>query len=1068
MVPANQRGVWLLCLVVLAGPLSVSVTAQTSAATVCQAARIGSPPVLDGRLAEPSWETASACGSFSVLGGEGRRVEDTVFRVAYDDAWLYLGVDCVAPRLNALEPLIRGHDMGACNDESIELFLDPGTGGRLYFHYMLSYANARDERRIYGTERDLLWDVPWRSAVHAREDGWSGEIALPLYVLASHGRPQDFRLNVTRNHRVPVIDAQNVVVEENRELSSWAQVEKGFHEPDRFLPLTGITDVKLRVPLLARITSAEVSPYSVKNGATHYDVTATLRAYNQQPGALEISVDDHPVLGDPQRITRPVSFRDGRPVEFSVPVPAATLCSRTVTLRLRDPKRDEELETIAVDPSALNVMTTFLDRNYYTTEQNAFAICSIGLPPETLGQMVLKARSPGGALLGSQETVAATCEVPIALGGLPLGLSQIEIALCGTQGDVLFTTDLAILKRTPKPGLEWKIDQRRRVVLNNGQPFVPFGMVMSSVKPEHSHAYRELVGNNFNTFMVWCRTTPEGLAEYQRNAAEHGLFVVSHPDECVQNIEWDCYDRYSGRLLEQIKRATQRQSLIALKSVLGLPIPISERNAIYGEFYDKNIDRCLKGVELTREFPNLTSYFILDEPMSAKHFDQYKFGQDYYARVHRADGYHPVAVNYSSIIPEGDEYVNWCDILMTDPYWSPPAAQNTRSTPNHVSKVCWTTNQRALAHRQAVWEILVGPLWSGCRKRPLNHRELRCQTYLSLIHKATGIFYFSYEWVRPATWATFRQLGAEVKVLTPFIGGPPTQTTISYRKALLDRPDEQPQFRDTPFDPPREEYPDVQAATLADGKGGCMLLAANTQHYPVACVFEVPGLTVVTPAFSERAVTMGGESFADRLEPYATRAYRLTMADGVAPQGITVSQTVLKRDLPNPETSLPFACRADRNNLLPNPSFEEENTASWPDYCRVSRQVATHETGALFGRNCLRFEVADGGRYQFMQMICAPQIDRPTTHTFSLYMKGSRKGMRAWVRATHLNPEKDYGEHKTIELSTSWERYSLTGTLPAKVEDGSSMFEVRLMDPGVMWIDGLQLERGSEATEYGE
>jgi len=1065
---ASRCGVRSLCLVLLAGLLSARIAAQVPTSRACRAVRADVPPVLDGRLEEPFWENASACSDFEVLGGEGRRVRDTIFRIAYDDAWLYLAVDCSAPSLNALEPLIQGHDAGACNDESIELFLDPGTGGRLYFHYMLSYANARDERRIYGEKRDLLWDVPWRSAVDVREDGWAGEIAVPLYVLASHGRLQDFRLNVTRNHRVPVIDAQNVVVEENRELSSWAQVEKGFHEPDRFLPLTGITDVKLRVPPLARITSAEVCPYYVKDGASYYDVTATLRAYNQQPGALEISVDDHPVLGDPHRITRPVSVRDGRPVELTVAIPAAALCSRTVTLRLRNPERAEELETVAVDPSALNVMTVFLDRNYYTTEQNAFAICSIGLPSEALERMVLKTHSPEGALLGAQENLAGTSEVPIALSKLPLGTTRVAVTLGEKQGDVFFETDVSVLKRTPKPGLEWKIDQRRRIVLNNGEPFVPFGVVMSGVKPEHLHAYRELVDNNFNTFMVWCRTTPEGLAEYQKNAAEQGLFVVSHPDECVQNIEWDCYERYSGKLLAQVKRATRRQSLISLKSVLGLPIPISERNAIYGEFYNKNIDRCLKGVELTREFPNLTSYFILDEPMSAKHFDQYKFGQDYYARVHRADGYHPVAVNYSSTIPEGDEYVNWCDILMTDPYWSPPAAQNTRSTPNHVSKVCWTTNQRALAHRQAVWEILVGPLWSGCRKRPLNHRELRCQTYLSLIHKATGIFYFSYEWVRPATWATFRQLGAEVKVLTPFIAGPPTQTTISYRKAFLDRPDEEPQFRDAPFDPPREEYPDVQAATLADAKGGCMLLAANTRHFPVACVFAVPGLTAVTSAFSEGTATMGGEAFVDRLEPYATRAYRLTMADGLAPQAITVSQTVLKRDLPNPETSLPLACRADRKNLLPNPSFEEENTASWPDYCRVSRHVATHETGALFGRKCLRFQVADAGRYEFMQMICAPQVDRPTTHTFSLYMKGSRKGMRAWVRATHLNPEKDYGEHKTIELSTSWERYSLTGTLPAKVDDGSSMFEVRLLDPGVMWIDGLQLERGGQATEYEE
>ena len=1049
--------------------VTISSAVAASDPTSCTATRADEPPSLDGRLTEEFWKTAPPNGDFAVFKGDGRRVGHTVFRLAYDDAWLYLGVDCHNADMSALQPLVEGHDKGACNDDSVELFLDPGTGGRLYFHYMLSFANARDERRIRGRHRDLLWDVPWRSATHVRRDGWSGEMAVPLYVLASYGRPSQFAINVTRNRRIPVIDAQHVVVEENRELSSWSPVLKGFHEPERFVPLAGIADVKLRVPLLAKITETRVRPYYLEDGRNLYGLDIEIRGYNQQRGELELQVIDRPSAGEPQTIEQTVAIEGTATRKLRVGVPVATLCSREVLLRLCDPSRKEVLETFRVeDLSALNVMTAFLDRNYYTTETRALAVCKIGLPADTLKLMVLEARSVNGHLLGSLPTLTQRCKVAVGLDKLPLGRSAIEVVLRRRDGPVFFKVALSLTKRAPKPGLEWKIDQERRVVLNNDKPFFPFGVVMSSVKPDDVQAYRELVDNNFNTFMVWHRAGAEGLVEYQRNAAAQGLFVVSRPDDCVQNIEWECYSRYTGKLLEQVKRATRRQNLISLKGVMTLPIPVSERNAIYGEFYDKNIDRCLHGVELVKGFENLTSYFILDEPMSAKYFDQYKFGQDYYARIHRTDGYHPVIVNYSSHIPEGDQYVNWCDILMTDPYWSPPAAENTRSTPNHVSKISWMTNRRALPHRQAVWEILVGPLWSGCRKRPLNHRELRCQTYLALIHRVTGIFYFAYSWVRPSNWATYKELGTEVKVLTPFILGPEIETQITYRKAIVDDPGGEVDFKPDPFDPLKEKYPCVQAAILADGGGNYVLLAANGRHYPVACRFEIPRLSASSPAFGGAKPLMGAAGFDDTLEPYGTRAYRLKLTRPSSRLSLTISQTVSKRDLPNPEQTLPFSCRPDHKNLLPNPSLEEEHTETWPDYCLVSPGVATQKGDALFGEKCLRFDNTGKRRYEVMHMHCAPQSDRPLTHTFSLYMKGDRAGLKAWVRGTQLNPEKTYGEHKTVQLTTSWARHFITGVIPAKVEDGSSLLEVRLMAPGTMWIDGLQLERGGKPTEYEE
>jgi len=1065
------RNLACLAVVSLTSPVLAAET-ESSRPVAATALHTAMPPTMDGLLQESFWNEAKPCGSFTLMEGEGKTVDDTTFRLAFDDAWLYLGVECRNSDMKALQPVVKGHDRGACRDDSVELFLDPGTKGAVYIHYMLSFGNAKDERIVTNGNVKEYWDVPWRSATHVREDGWSGEMAIPLHVSASVAKLSNMRINVTRNRRVPVIDSQHVVIEEKLEYSSWSPVVKSFHETEQFRPVTGFAeDTKVRIPPLVTISAARVQPYYLKEGRTFYDVEIELKGYSNQKCELRVLALDRPASGAAKEVEESVELADTSTSQLRIAVPVDSPYSREVAVLLKDPVRDEILETFPIaDLSAINAMAVFLDRNYYTSESQAFAVCHIGLPPETMKDLRLEARAADRTVLGKLTTVKLNSKVAIPLKGLPLGASEIEVTLCpatstsGKNTAPLFALKLQLVKRVPKPGLEWKIDQEQRVVLNNGKPFFPFGMIMSGVKADDLAAFKKLADHNFNTFMVWCKTTPEGLAEYQKNAAAHGLLTVSAPDGCAEKIEWDAYSRYSGALLEKVKRVTEDAGFP--KGVLALPIPISARNAIYGEFYNKNIDRCIRGVETVKGFDNLAGFFILDEPMSAQYFDEYKFGQDYYARIHRADGYHPVLVNYSSYIPEGDQYVNWCDILMTDPYWIPPAAVDTRTTPNHVSKITWMTNRRALAHRQAVWQILAGPTWSRCFKRPLNSREIRSQTYLALIHNATGIFFFTYPNARSTDWDTFKQLGAEMKTLSPFIVGPEVEQEVTYRRAVLPQANDKAKFADNPFNPAKEQYPDVQSLVLSDPNGNLMLLAANSRHHPVACRFEIPALKKVTAELGSPAIVVRDGAFVDTLEPYATRAWRIDLKPHTGPVTLTLLQTVLERDLPNPETTLPNAWRKDRKNVMPNASFEDAISEGCPDYCRISNGATVQEGDALFGRRCVRLEKSAAAGYEFMHMHCDPQDQKPQTYTLSLYLKGSRNGLNAWLRGTQMNPEKPYGECTTINLTTSWKRYSITGVIPARVSE--AIHEIRLTQPGAMWVDGVQLERGDAPTEFEE
>jgi hypothetical protein len=988
---------------------------------------------IDGALEESFWSQASAQSDFTVF-SMGKQTEETKFRLAHDDAWLYVGIDCRHESLKFLQPTVKGHDRGAMKDESIEVFLAPRVTEPAYFyHYALSFGGARDERIITGPNVKEYWDVPWRSATRRTDHGWTAEIAVPLSLLRSGGGFHDLRINVARNRRVPVIDSQNVLISESRECSSWSPVRSSFHEQAAFRAVTGFpAALEIRqVPLVGMSkASAEMSAARVSL-QNHGAAAAKVRLAMGTTRGEVLSLEPKQILE-----TR-LALQDPSPEQAE--------------LSLLDVATNEVLGTEVIeDTSAWRPLTAFLDRNYYTSETEAVIHYRVN---PSAGLKLVASSSEGSEL-------ASVAPVPVS-GQLKVPLSESITLQLRRDERVIFELKLHLRRLPPQPGAEWKIDQARRLVLNNGKPFVPFGMIMSGVRDDDEAAFKQLADHGFNTIVVWNKTTPQGMANYQRLAAIHRLALVSCPDECAEPILWDAHARYDGELLKQVRRITDSQNLTQLKNVLTLPISLPEREAIYSEFFHKNLDRMIAGVEAVKRAPNLAAHFIMDEPLPKEAFNQVKFGQEYFARVRQADGYHPVIVNYSSHIPEGADYTNWCDILVTDPYWHPPAGDEVRSTPNHVAKVAWMTRQRAETARQPVWQILACPRWSRLYKRPLTAAEIRCQTWLALIYRATGIFTFAYSNMREADWQTCQQLGKEISLLTPFIAGPEPSTEIRYDRAVLDREDGAPNFVESPFDPKAEHYPDVHAGIFQNDQGQVILLAANARHHPVRCRFTFDQMTAAREVFGTQNMEIKGHGFSDTLEPYATRAWHVK---GTGDHALRVQQIVLKPYLMRVEPFLLGGFRKGHKNVLPNPSFEDSTAAGCADYCLMTPGATIHEDEARFGKRCIQLTKTTNSGYEQLMMRCDPVSDTARTYTLSVYLKADQPGRDAWLRGMKMNAEKEHGEAIALKLSTEWQRYSITGVIPANVSEAS--YEIRLREPGTLWIDGAQLELGATATEF--
>ncbi len=376
-------------------------------APACQTA-----PVLDGVLDDACWSNAARIERMQVY-GKDETTDAARFELAWDDQWLYIAAQIRHPRPDSIRPKILQHDAGVTQDDSLEIFIDPGTDGSLYYHYMLNAANVRAEQQKtrnasgdYAAARH--WDIPWRSAVRTTGQGWQAEIALPLSVLAAHGGLDKIRANFCGTICVPVIDPQGVEVYQDRLLFTWSPLFRQFHEPFRFGFLRGLEQIKPKTPFLAALHGAAAGSYIQTNTGHGYEISAELRVLTPGVRTLEIRATDSPLGGAPAQVSQRLSASGASVQAIKIFVPAATLASRTAKLELLDVASGEILQTVHVaGTERLTLLSgVFTDHSYYTDESAARIRAAVALPPEAMAGMTAAVRDTSGKILGRAESMS--------------------------------------------------------------------------------------------------------------------------------------------------------------------------------------------------------------------------------------------------------------------------------------------------------------------------------------------------------------------------------------------------------------------------------------------------------------------------------------------------------------------------------------------------------------------------------------------------------------------------------------------------------------------------------------
>lgn len=677
-------------------------------------------------------------------------------------------------------------------------------------------------------------------------------------------------------------------------------------------------------------------------------------------------------------------------------------------------------------------LKAYADRSYYTTEEEAVVHWDGTGGADEDSPSSVQVNTESGKILARKAKPGTGKSITVPLKEISLGTHRLVLEL-DYANQTSRRDRFEIVKRVPQPAREWKIDRVNRVLLKEGQPHFPYGMIMyAMVAPRDEDAF-QLVAEELgmNSIVRWYNNAPEQALEYHDMAAKYGLQVI------------EPMARFSKDYINGAKLSPNFDQVVA-----------------------KNLPRIRAGIEKVHEHPSLMSYYNIDEPLR----NNVGAVRKLYSANRELDGYHPTFVLYSSFIPAGEQFTAGCDILGVDPYWT-PVGQGLRGNVNYVSKAVALCRQRADAARKVTWIVPMAELYSGIRKRPLLRAEQFCQSYLSLIHGAKGLIYFRYPVMHRQSLETLKALGKQMKLLGPIAITPEIEQSIDYS----------PQR----FDPVNNSFPDVQVALKRHPSGkGLVLLAANTRPFPVVAKFRVATLRngeTVTFLFRDGDLAVENAAFAETLEPLGTRAYLLPEADELpSPVQIAVTGT------PHPERAdpvfspgVPDTGRRGKRNLLANPGFEAASFRDWPDYYlfnplrsrygvkKVKDLYGLDSANAVEGKVSLWMQ-CEGTRPIRFYTACSPNTGKePKTYTLSGWMRADRDGVKArFVGFGYRVPKPTFGA-KEFTLTTKWQRYSETGTLPPNLPTWHSVgAEIVGQQPVRVWFDAMQLEAGNKATEY--
>ncbi len=171
---------------------------------------------------------------------------------------------------------IRQRDGAVWVDDCVEVFLSTTSDAKTYYQFCVSASGAQYDAR----DRDASWDGYWLARTSIGKDAWYAELKIPYSTLGISSRTNldgTWRANFCRDYwRHGGADA---------ELSCWSPTFSGYHTPERFGLLKGMT-LDSRYLVLSPETGLK-APERWLIGANNVELT--LKSVSGSPCAVQVA-----------------------------------------------------------------------------------------------------------------------------------------------------------------------------------------------------------------------------------------------------------------------------------------------------------------------------------------------------------------------------------------------------------------------------------------------------------------------------------------------------------------------------------------------------------------------------------------------------------------------------------------------------------------------------------------------------------------------------------------------------------------------------------------------------------
>ena len=192
--------------------------------------------VIDGRLDEPAWATATEYKDFKAMksGGAKPIPVGSSFRILSCKDCVYFGIRFDEPDMQKV--IASMNKISIWGSNHVELFISP-SGDSFEFYQFLISINGETVCNFYSEGGNIKPDryaPDWKSAVYLGEDYWSVEIAFPLtafYMTPNASWSNRWKLNMCRVR--PSTESGSA------RFYTWSDLVTKFLEPENFRELEG-------------------------------------------------------------------------------------------------------------------------------------------------------------------------------------------------------------------------------------------------------------------------------------------------------------------------------------------------------------------------------------------------------------------------------------------------------------------------------------------------------------------------------------------------------------------------------------------------------------------------------------------------------------------------------------------------------------------------------------------------------------------------------------------------------------------------------------------------------------